>query len=84
MANYGVESPIFSSSSIEKFLPGGFGSVPESSPSFPKICSDETSLSSVLEKNSGDNTTKIPIIIPAKIIPIIITLFTQYYQKISL
>lgn len=82
MANYGLESPISSLSSMERFLPGGFGS--DSSPSFPKIGSDETSLSSVLEKNSGENTAKIPIIIPAKIIPIIITLFTQYYQKISL
>jgi len=81
MANYGLESPISSLSSMERFLPGGFGS---DSSSFPKIGSDETSLSSVLEKNSGENTAKIPIIIPAKIIPIIITLFTQYYQKISL
>ena len=79
MASYGLESPISSLSSMERFLPGGFGS-----DSFPKIGSDETSLSSVLEKNSGENTAKIPIIIPAKIIPIIITLFTQYYQKISL
>ena len=84
MANYGVESPIFSSSSMEKFFPGGFGSGPESSPSFPKIGSDDTSLSPILEKISSDDTAKIPIIIPAKIIPIIITLFTQYYQKISL
>jgi len=84
MANYGAESPIFSFNSMERFLPGGFGSGPGSSPSFPKIGSGDTSLSSVLEKISSDNTAKIPIIIPAKIIPIITTLFTYYYRKISL
>ena len=81
MANYGLESPISSLSSMERFLPGGFGS---DSSSFPKIGSDDTSLSPILEKISSDDTAKIPIIIPAKIIPIIITLVTQYYQKISL
>ncbi len=81
--HHGAESPIFSSSSMEKFLPGGFGSCPESSPSFIKIGSD-TSSSSRIENESSDKTAKIPIIIPDTTIPIITALFTSYFRKISL
>lgn len=81
--NHGAESPIFSSNSIEKFLPCGFGSCPESFPSFIKIGSD-TSSSSRIENESSDKTAKIPIIIPDTTIPIITALFTSYFRKISL
>ena len=80
---HGAERPIFSSNSMEKFLPVGFGSYPEFSPSFSIVGSD-MSLSFETEKISSEKIPQIPKTIPAKIIPIITTLFTSYFRKISL